>query len=167
MSATATATRSRAAFAGRAPATRRAPAPAPQPAPQPARRPHLRVVETPTRRERRARRRLLLVSGLTVLTLLTVVVFHALLAQNQLRLDRIERQITTAEQLYAQKRLEHAQLSAPPRIQAEALSQGLVSPAAPPTPITVDGSVPEPPNATATTMSGWKDLKATLSSTGP
>lgn len=107
-----------------------------------------------------------MVCGITVLALLTVVAFHVLLAQNQLRLDRIERQITTAEQLYAEKRLEHAQALAPSRIQQEAQRLGLVPPATPPTPIAVDGSVPQPPNATATTMSGWEDLKATRS-TGP
>lgn len=105
-------------------------------------------------------------SGITMLGLLTIVVFHVLLAQNQLALDRLERQTQAAEQRYAAERLEYAQLSSPQRIQQEAQQLGLTPPAEPPTSITVAGDVPRPPNATATTMNGWEDVKATLG-TGP
>ena len=78
---------------------------APAPHERPARRP-LRVVE-PDRRRRLFRTRRLVVLGttLTLATVLTVVAFHVMLAQGQVRLDGLQREMTVAERAYEQARV--------------------------------------------------------------
>jgi cell division protein FtsL len=66
--------------------------------------------------------------GVVFLALLASAVFHALLAQGQQRLDRIDQQINQAEQRYNQLRLQADLLSAPARIVSEASRLGMVTP---------------------------------------
>ncbi len=100
----------------RQPATGRS---APRRSPEPSRAP-LRVLHSPNRRRPRLaqRPRLVLVGGLGVicLVLLGVVAAHVMLAQSQLRLDRLNHQL--AAQVGAHQRLElrAAQLESPTRI---------------------------------------------------
>lgn len=162
---TATITTARVAVRAELPVERARPlsaAPAPRSAPAPRRRADLRVVEAPRPRTRRARRTVVLAAAVTVLALLTVVAFHVLLAQSQIALDHIGRRTAAAERRYAEARLEHARLSGPARIVAEAARLGLVPPAQPPTAVPVEGATPVPPRGTATTLDGWTEVKPTL-----
>ncbi len=127
----------------------------------PPRRPQLRIVEEPSRITRRRRRTVVLLAGVGVLALLTVVAFHALLAQSQVAIDRLERRTEAAERRYEQARYEHARQSAPQRIVERAAALGLVAPAVPPTAITV-AEAPAPPDATSPTLRGAAEVKATL-----
>lgn len=141
----------------------RAPRRAPRTAPRTTRRPHLRVVDTPAQRAGLSQRRLVWVAGLTVLALLTVVVFQVLLAQSAIARDRLQQRTAAAEQRYAQERLDHANLVAPARVEREAKRLGLVPAAQPPTPVPVDGEVVSMPHATTTGLDTLKELKPTLS----
>lgn len=144
------------------------------PAPRPARAPrarsprlerarerHLTVVE-PASRVLSHRRRVALVGSVAVLAIFTIVAFHALLAQSQVAIDRIEQQTTEAERQYEQARYEHATLASPERIVARAQELGLVPPAGPPTAIPVAGETPLPSEGTATTLHGWTEVKPTF-----
>ena len=133
------------------PAYRRGTAPAPR----------LRVVVTPARRIRRRRRTMLWGWGIAI-TLLTVVAFHVVLAQNQVALDRLERRTSAAERRYEEWRFQYAQASSPARIMERAAQLGLTSPAIPPAAVPVAGQVPEEPDATTGTLNGWTDVKPTL-----
>ncbi len=62
-------------------------------------------------------------------SLLASAVFHALLAQGQQRLDRLDHRVSVAQQRYDQLRLQLDQLSAPQRIIDEATKLGMVAPA--------------------------------------
>jgi hypothetical protein len=62
---------------------------------------------------------------------LALVVVHVLLAQSQVRLDRLNAQVGSAQQAYEQALLQRAQLAAPSRIIARAGQLGLVPPAQP------------------------------------
>jgi cell division protein FtsL len=129
------------------------------PAPQ---RAALRVV--PARTQARRRRRTILSCCAAVVTLLTVVAFHALLAQSQIELDRLEQRTAAAEQRYEEARLEHSLASSPERITARALELGMAPPSRPPIVVPVAGDdVPAPPDATSGTLNGWTDVKPTLS----
>jgi cell division protein FtsL len=99
-----------------------------------------------------------------VFTLVTAVVFHVVLAQSQLQLDRLDRQIAVARREYEQRRLEVSTLSSPERVTEEAQRIGLELPADPPTYLEVPGA-PAPPTAageTATTLGDWKKVKPHL-----
>jgi cell division protein FtsL len=110
---------------------------------------------------RRRRRTIALVCG-AVMTLLTVVGFHALLAQSQVALDELERRTAIAERRYENARYEYAQLSSPARITEAARQMGMVPPGTPPTPVLISGEVPPPADAPSTTMNGWTEVKPTL-----
>lgn len=139
---------------------------APERAPTPTRRvvprPHLRLVEAPTRRVRRRRRTITLATTTIVITLLTVVAFHVVLAQSQLAIDNLGRRTDAIERTYEEARLEHARLSAPQRIVERAAQLGLVAPAAPPTAVPVTGELPPEPDAPSTTLNGYTEVKPTL-----
>jgi cell division protein FtsL len=139
---------------------------APQRAPSPTRRllprPHLRLVEVPTRRARRRRRTITVATTTIVVTLLTVVVFHVVLAQSQLAIDGLGQRTDAVERRYEEARLEHARLSAPQRIVERAAQLGLVPPDRPPTAVPVTGAVPPEPDAPSTTLHGWTEVKPTL-----
>ncbi len=131
-------------------------APAPQRVP-------LRVV--PTRTRSRRRRRTLVSAWVTVFGLLTVVAFHALLAQSQIALDRLEERTATAERRYEEARYEYAKAASPARVTQRAAEIGLVPPGQPATAVPVAGQVPTAPDAPSTTFNGWTDVKPTLGTT--
>jgi hypothetical protein len=60
--------------------------------------------------------------------LLASAVFHALLAQGQQRLDKINQDVATQQEQYQHLRYEVAQLSAPQTIVGEATKLGMVQP---------------------------------------
>jgi hypothetical protein len=99
------------------------------------------------------------------MTLLTIVGFHALLAQSQLALDRLEERTSVAERRYQDARYEYATAASPHRVTTRAQELGLVSPGGPPTPVVIAGDVPPAPDAPSTTMNGWTDVKSTLGAT--
>jgi hypothetical protein len=102
---------------------------APAPARQPARRPPLRVVGP--RRNRPVRRRrspLVLVLGTVLASLLTVAGAHAYLTAGQVRLARLQQQLSTAQSLERGLEVQVAQLEDPSRVVGQAQQQGLTVP---------------------------------------
>ncbi|MEX0664594.1 MAG: hypothetical protein WD598_07450 [Acidimicrobiia bacterium] len=130
----------------------------------PAPRPQLHVV--PARTHARRRRRTIVGAWAVVLTLLTVVGFHALLAQSQIALARLEERTAAAERRYENARWKYAQAASPAQITARARELGMLSPGGPPTPVLIAGEVPEAPDAPTTTLNGWTDVKPTLGANG-
>jgi hypothetical protein len=105
-----------------------APAPARQaPAPRPARQAPLRVVGSAPRR---ARRRLLRLGALLLLTasLLAVVFGHAMLAQEQIKLSTAQSTLSAAQALHRQLLLSVAEAETPSRIVAAAEALHMVQP---------------------------------------
>lgn len=122
----------------------------------------LRVV--PTRTRTRRRRRTILYSWATVIALLTVVAFHALLAQSQIALDRLDQRTAVAERRYEDARYEYARAASPQHITERARELGLVLPSQPATVVAVAGDdIPAPSDAPSGTLNGWTDVKPTLS----
>ena len=131
------------------------------PAPQ---RVALRVV--PARTATRRHRRTIVLGWATVVGLLTIVAFHALLAQSQIALDRLEQQTEIAEQRYEEARYQYALDSSPQAITTRAKAQGLVLPGQPPQVVAVSGDdVPDAPDAPSGTFGGYTNVKSTLSTT--
>jgi len=147
---------------------RAAPRLGPWTAPAPTRptgaRPDLRVVALPARTVRRRRRTMVLAAGMAVVAVLAAVVFHVLLAQSQITIDRLGQREAAAERRYQDARLERARLAAPQRIVERALQAGLVLPDRPPTAVPVTGELPPAPDAPSDTLHGWTDVKPTLGS---
>jgi hypothetical protein len=141
--------------AGAAPSHRLRRSPETRPAP-------LALVEAPSRRAAKQRRRLTALGSAAVLAVFTIVAFHALLAQSQVAIDRLDRSTAAAEQRYEQARYEHAVLASPERIVQRAAELGLVAPAGPPTAIPVANDLPAPPEGTSSTLHGWTEVKPTL-----
>jgi cell division protein FtsL len=108
------------------------------------------------------RRTLAGIVSVAVLALFTVVAFHALTAQSQVAVDRLERETAVAQRRYERARYEHASLASPERIVERAAALGLVPPAGPPMAIAMLGEVPQPPDGTASTLHGWTEVKPTL-----
>ena len=105
----------------------------------------------------------------TVIALVFAVVFHVILAQEQLQLDSMSTQIAKEQHTYEARRLQLAKMSAPDRIIGAAERLGLVLPAAPPTYLTVPGA-PTPASETeqpSTTLSDWKAVKPHLGDPQP
>jgi cell division protein FtsL len=100
----------------------------------------------------------------TIFTLVSAVVFHVMLAQGQLRLDGLSRDISTARREYEVRRLETSMLASPQRIIQEAQKLGLVVPPDPPTYLEVPGAKAAPAQGgeTATTLGDWKKVKPHL-----
>ncbi len=105
-----------------------------------------------------------LLALVTVLALVTAVVFHVVLAQNQMELDRLNGQITKEQRVYEQRRLMASLLASPQHVIQEAERLGLVYPTDPaqylyvehaPLPKTDDGS-------TADTITDWSKTKPSL-----
>ena len=132
----------------------------PRPSTQPAR-PQLRLLDVPERARGRARS-IAVLSSVAVLAVFTIVAFHALTAQSQVAVDRLERETSVAERQYERARYEHASLASPERIVRRAADLGLVPPAGPPTAIPVEGELPTPPEGTSGTLHGWTEVKPTL-----
>jgi hypothetical protein len=123
-------------------------------------RPELRVVPARARVGRVGT----LLALFTVFALVSAVVFHVVLAQNQLQLDRLNVRIAQEQRLYEQRRLTTALLASPPRIIQEAEHLGLTVPAEPaqflyvpkaPMPSLGDGT-------TADTLADWAKTKPSL-----
>jgi cell division protein FtsL len=127
-------------------------------------RPQLREVAIPARTIRRRRRTMALAASVTVIAILTAVVFHALLAQSQITIDQLGQRESAAERRYQDARLERARLTAPQRIVERALQAGLVLPDRPPTAVPVTGELPPEPDAPADDLHGWTNVKPTLGS---
>src|SRR5262245_33601576 len=133
--------------------------PRPRANPRPHQRPALRLV-TP-----RSSRRIVAFAVLAIVfTLVSAVVFHVILAQGQLQLDRLDRKVSVARREYEQRRLETATLGSPERIIQEAQRIGLERPPAPPQYLEVPGAPPPPADssATATTFGDWERVKSHL-----
>jgi hypothetical protein len=114
-----------------APAVRPQPRPGPRPAPrrQPPPRPHLRVV----RPEERTLRRLTPAGGIALTVLLFAVLAglagaHSLIAQGQIRLDRLDAEVRAEQARYQALRRDVATMEAPERVVAAAEAQGMVIP---------------------------------------
>jgi cell division protein FtsL len=129
------------------------PHPLGRPAPeQPARR-HLRVVDQRTERQQRQMRMGIWAFGvLSAISVFVIVAFHVGVAQSQLQLDRLNREVTVQQQRYERLRLDVAQLAAPPRIAERARQLGM-QPGGPSTFLTVPktGAAPPPENPTSST----------------
>jgi len=92
------------------------------------------------------------------------VVFHIVLAQGQLQLDRLDREIEVARRDYEVRRLQVSSLASPERIVQQAQALGLELPAEPPTYLQLpDAPVPAAVGGqTATTLDDWKKVKRHL-----
>jgi hypothetical protein len=93
-----------------------------------------------------------------VAVVLTIVGFHAVLAQNQVRLDRIRGEIAVAEARYDQARLKNSELSSPARITARAGELGLGVPEGAPVAVPVPGPVPKR-GSSSNVMKDWTEVK--------
>ena len=105
-----------------------------------------------------------LLAIVTVFALVTAVVFHVVLAQNQMELDHLNVQIAKEQRVYEQRRLTSSLLASPQRVIQEAERLGLVVPPEPaqylwvpnaPMPKADDGS-------TAETITDWSKTKPSL-----
>jgi len=96
-----------------------------------------------------------------VAVVLTIVGFHAVLAQNQVKLDRIRDDIAVAEARYDQARLENSELSSPARITDRAQELGMTVPEGAPVAVPVPGAVPKR-GSSSEVMKDWSEVKANL-----
>jgi cell division protein FtsL len=100
----------------------------------------------------------------TVFALVTAVMFHVMLAQHQMELDRLNVRIAEAQRTYELRRLEATQLASPQRLIQEAQRLGLVSQAEPPKTLLVPGA-PMPATddgTTGDTIRDWSNTKRSL-----
>jgi hypothetical protein len=130
----------------------------------PTRVPATRAVARPSARPFALGRVGALLAFVTVFALVTAVVFHVVLAQHQMELDRLNVEITKAQRTYEHRRLTASLLASPQHVIQEAERLGLVQPAEPPKvlyvpgaplPVTDDGS-------TADTIADWSKTKPSL-----
>jgi cell division protein FtsL len=149
-------------------------------APQPLRRgiqprplrPPLRVVPPGERsaRARQRRARLLVFAGASILATVVfgLVGVHVSLAQNQLRLDRLNVRSAAEASKYESLRLQVAQLESPSHIVDEARKQGMVSPPGityllpPPAPAPASSTATTVPAGATPAVSDWTSLKHLL-----
>jgi type II secretory pathway pseudopilin PulG len=96
-----------------------------------------------------------------VAVVFTVAAFHAVLAQNQVRLERLRARIAAAEKRYEAARLVNGRLSSPARITQRAAEMGLVPPAVSPIAVPVPGEVPRRGGASST-LADWVEVKPHL-----
>jgi cell division protein FtsL len=110
-----------------------------------------------------------LLAVVTVFALVTAVVFHVVLAQNQMQLDRLNSQIAKEQLTYEKRRLAASVLASPPRVIQEAERLGLVQPAVPAQYLYVPGApLPKADDgSTADTIADWSKTKASLGATEP
>jgi len=105
----------------------------------------------------------------TVLALVTAVVFHVVLAQHQMELDRINASIVREQRRYEQDQLTVSALAAPQRVIADAERLGLVVSPVPAQYLWVPGA-PMPSasdGGTATTFADWTKVKSRLGDQQP
>lgn len=148
----------------------RAPERHPAPRPRPGARPRLRVVDPAVRRRARLVRRA--VRGAVLLgavSVFAIVAFHVVLAQGQLRLDRLSSRTAAEQARYEKLRLEVARSAAPERIVTRAVALGLVpagqatfvsAPGSPGGRVATGGSADDPTSPTL--ARGWSQVKAHL-----
>jgi cell division protein FtsL len=105
----------------------------------------------------------------TIAALVTAVVFHVVLAQNQMELDRLNGQIATEQRTYEQRRLNVSELLAPQRVIQEAGRLGLVQPPDPAQTLYVpDAPLPKTDDGTTTdTIRDWSETKPSLGPSQP
>ena len=154
-----------------APQTRpRPPVRTPGPASRRARRPPVEAPRRATRPEQRhppgaarpgARRRLAAVVVCGVVIVLTIVAFHAVLAQNQMKIDEMRGEIAVAESRYEEARYENSVLASPERITERAMAIGLMVPAGAPVAVPLIGAVPKR-GSSSDAMSDWAEVKGHL-----
>ena len=105
----------------------------------------------------------------TIAVLVLAVVFHVMLAQRQMQLDRLNVQIAKEQRAYEQNRLIEANASSPQQIITKAQGLGLVPPAEPATYLPVPGA--PLPSASAgepsTTIDEYGKVKAELGNQQP
>lgn len=143
-----------------APRTRPRPATRPV-APNPAR---SRVVTTTPARvavRRGHRVRSVLLTLLAATIVITIAGFHAVLAQNQMRLEEVRARTAAAEARYDAARLENGRLAAPESVMRRAAEMGLEVPAEAPVAIPLTGTVPRRGSGSAT-IQGWSEVKRYL-----
>ena len=105
----------------------------------------------------------------TIFAVVSAVVFHVVLAQNQMELDRLNGQIATEQRTYEHRNLAVATKGSPQRIIEGAMRLGLVEPAAPPQYLQVPNA-PMPKTddgSTADTLADWSKTKSSLGSPQP
>ena len=110
-----------------------------------------------------------LLAVVTIFALVSAVVFHVVLAQNQMELDRLNGQIATEQRTYELRSLTAATLASPQHLIEEAMRLGLVEPAEPAEYLYVDKApMPETDvGATADTLGDWSKTKPSLGSPQP
>ena len=146
------------------------PAPAIDPDPDPERdrdregRRHLRVAPDSVRRRRHVRIAAAAAAVSISATLFAVVGFNVELAQNQIKLQKLQKELLTEQTRYYDSRNEVAARSAPSRIVAAATARGLVQ--LTPTYLTSDIK-PPPPDSTGTSPVLQKATAATKDSLDP
>jgi hypothetical protein len=124
---------------------------------------------TATAKRRRARLLVAVTVAVFAAMVFGLVGVHVILAQNQLRLDRLNAEAAADQVSYERLRLQVAQLESPARIVQDANNLGMVMPPGvtylmPPTPATPQAS-PSGPAATTTapaTSSDWPEVKPEL-----
>ena len=104
---------------------------------------------------------------IVVCSLVAAVGFQVFVAQSQLQLDRIERDVAVEQQRYQELRLLVAAASSPERITTRAQELGMVPPTDPPGVVTVppDPAAPAatPSDSTGTTLAeSWETVKQHL-----
>jgi hypothetical protein len=126
--------------------------------------PRLRVVDLEARRRtRRVRWAVRGLAALAIAALVAAVTFHVALAQGQVQLDSLERDLAVEQQRYDELRLAVAEAAAPARIVARAVELGMVAPGGPASVLTVPpDDAPDPVDATADTLGGWEKVKPYL-----
>jgi len=92
---------------------------------------------------------------------ITIAGFHAVLAQTQVKIERLRQQTAEAETRYETQRLANGRLSSPARITARAAEMGLAPPAVAPVPIPLSGEVPRR-GGTSSTLADWSEVKGHL-----
>jgi cell division protein FtsL len=105
-----------------------------------------------------------LLALVTVFALVTAVVFHVVLAQHQMELDRLNVQIAKEQRIYEKRHLAASVLASPPRVIQEAERLGLVRPQEPAQYLQVPGA-PMPTaddGSTSETIADWSKTKASL-----
>jgi type II secretory pathway pseudopilin PulG len=130
----------------------------------PDRRPPLQVVGDRPRRQGRRRSVAVVSFGMIGASLLSVVVGHALLAQDQVRLSAVQSALSAEQSAHRQAVIAAAKLETPSRIVAKARQQGMAPPAQtnqlPRVPLTTPLATP---NVAATTTTTTPPSAATTS----
>jgi cell division protein FtsL len=105
----------------------------------------------------------------TILALVTAVVFHVVLAQNQMELDHLNGQIAKEQRIYEQRRLTTTMLASPQRLIQEAERLGLVVPPEAAAYLYVpDAPMPRADDgSTGDTIADWSNTKPSLGPSQP